>query len=308
MIRSLLLIAISLNLVSFGQCADDEDVIANKLSAAKAQFDEANSKARDDLLAQLNKNAAAAQQVGDLKALEKIEAEIRAFESNRKLPTTVVTKGYVNAVQVNRNKMSIAFASAVKEYTKAGMRDLAKAIQQELDEFSKNDKAVSLGPPLGEELVKNPGCEEPLIDGRIPGWTSLNGQWGANPDRPASGKFWFHAPAVPSSELYQDVDITSYARSVDMGKASVQIAFQLRCFTGDKGRVVLEFRDAENKKVLAEKDTGEIASPDRWQRFAHSLPVPKETRTVRIRLISKRSSGRSNDGNFDDLSLRLTSK
>lgn len=307
MSRSVLLLAMCVLHAAIGLCADDEDPIADKLSTAKSQYREATEKARDELIGLLKKAANTARQAGDLKTLEKIEAETKAFEETGKLPMAVATKGYMNAMQQNRARMSNAYSAAVREFTKADKRELAKSTQMELDEFGKNEKAVSRGPKFGDELLQNPGCEEAAIDGKIPGWTVLSGAWWPEKVTDADGKFVFQPGAHPVSELYQDVDITSFARIVDSGKCATQITLQLRGWNGDKGRVVVECRDA-NMKVLNAKDTGELATPDKWQKVTFAHPLVKETRWVRVKLIARRASRGLCNVHLEDISLRLISK
>jgi hypothetical protein len=137
MIRSLFSMAVcGMSIAGLAQAADD-DAIGKKLAAAKDEFQKATVKARATLIDELKKKAAAAQNAGDLKNLEKIEDEIKAFEAKGDLPKVVPVKVYQSDLRAAKAKFEEAYKSAVKEYTIAGKRTLAKTTQKDLDEFQK---------------------------------------------------------------------------------------------------------------------------------------------------------------------------
>lgn len=138
--------------------AADEDPVEKKLTVAKEELDKAAEKARAGLLADLKKKQDLAQKAGDLKALVKIQNEAKAFEEGGELPKSVPVKGYEEQLRIARTRLEEAYRDAVKDYTKAGKIAIAKAIQQQLDEFQKggskrpgkaaNDKIVAARPEL----------------------------------------------------------------------------------------------------------------------------------------------------------------
>lgn len=149
-----------LGFVLCGLAVGQEDGTRGKLLAARADYEKAVEKSRGGLVAELRKKADAAQKAGDLKTLEAVEGETRAFEVKGALPKSVPTKTYEADVRKARAKLEDAYATAVKEYTKAGQRAQAKAAQQELDEF------------------KKAGASDPAVKGSTPavgadGWAQL---------------------------------------------------------------------------------------------------------------------------------------
>lgn len=132
----LLLIACSLLASTIAFCG--EDVVESKLMAAKDDYETAMSKARAGLLADLKKKAEAAQKSGDLKVLEAVQAEAKAFEEAGELPKSVPSRSYESQIRVARARMEDSYSVAVKQYTKDGSISLAKVIQAELDDFKRN--------------------------------------------------------------------------------------------------------------------------------------------------------------------------
>jgi hypothetical protein len=70
------------------------------------------------------------------------------------------------------------------------------------------------------ELLVNPGAEEPVAFGTLPGWTEVSGtSWGqrsTNPE-PFEGSAYFYAGAVAYGELRQDVSLSSFTAAIDAG-------------------------------------------------------------------------------------------
>lgn len=115
----------------------EEDSIGQKLTVAKDDFEKAAERARSELIADLKIKADAAQKAGDLKALEMLQAELKAFEGSGQLPKSVPVKSYESQLRTARAKLEMAYELAVKLYTKDGEIALAKVAQRELDEFKK---------------------------------------------------------------------------------------------------------------------------------------------------------------------------
>ena len=111
------------------------DPVAEQLAAAKDAYLKANEKARATLVADLKRKADAAQKAGDLKVLEKADADLAAFEEKGVLPKSIPAKGYEGELKLSRLRLEAAYTTAVKEYTKLGRRAEARAVQQQLDDF-----------------------------------------------------------------------------------------------------------------------------------------------------------------------------
>jgi FKBP-type peptidyl-prolyl cis-trans isomerase FkpA len=153
MVRRSSLIAMSMAFacgVAFA--AHEDDPVEKRLAAGKDEYEKAAEKARTGLLADLKKKEEASQKAGDLKTLEKVRAEVKSFAEYGELPKSVPVKSYENQIRVARAKLEERYLAAVKDYTKGGMIALAKAAQQELDEFKKGDPITAAGVPRIPQL------------------------------------------------------------------------------------------------------------------------------------------------------------
>jgi hypothetical protein len=124
----------------------DEDAVGKRLAAAKDDFQKATEKARSGLLADLKKREETVQKAGDLNLLLKVQAEKKAFEESGLLPKTVPVKAYEAQLAAARGRLEDGYGLAVKQYTMDGKIDLAKAAQQELDEFKKRGTLAAAAP------------------------------------------------------------------------------------------------------------------------------------------------------------------
>jgi RHS repeat-associated protein len=179
---------------------------------------------------------------------------------------------------------------------------------------------VSAGPDqtvnLSGNLLDNPGNEAPLVAGEIPGWTEVVGNsWtqataGTDGFPPSlQGNTYFYAGETATAELRQDVNLTAFAPGIASGTQSFEFQASMRSrveATPDAGRVIIEYRDASNTNTIATLDSGPIASMDAWHLTEDARPAPPGTGWIRIRLISTRNTGTTNDCYFDALSLRAT--
>src|SRR5262249_27583711 len=136
------------------------------------------------------------------------------------------------------------------------------------------------------------------------------GVWSKRKENPPphAGSAYFSATDSPEAELQQDVDVRPAGRQIDQGRLSAVFTGYVRSFQHrppDTGRIVIEYRDADNARVLDRFDTNPVASVDRWKRIDHSRVITKGARWIRVRLISVRHTGINNDGYYDSLSLKL---
>ena len=137
MSRPVLLMTVCAALACGFAAAADENPAEKKLAAAKEEYEKSAGNARAGLVADLKKKEEAAQKNGDLKTLEKVQAEAKAFDDGGELPKSVPVKNYESQMRTARAKLEEVYGVSVKQYTKDGNVALAKAIQQELDEFKK---------------------------------------------------------------------------------------------------------------------------------------------------------------------------
>jgi gliding motility-associated-like protein len=158
---------------------------------------------------------------------------------------------------------------------------------------------------IAQELVINGGAELPPSFG----WTQLNPVeiWKSDFQvTPHSGTFHFYPEntVLASSELYQDISLSSYSTAIDAGTANFTFSGWRRGYPSDfdQSRIVVEYRDASNAILVTALNT---ASSDFsvWTVSTDTRNAPVGTRSVRIRLISTRLSGSDNDGYYDDISF-----
>jgi hypothetical protein len=164
-------------------------------------------------------------------------------------------------------------------------------------------------PPLGFNLLTNTGNDLPLVHGEIFGWDEVQGtEWTQRSQSPAphAGDHYFYAGNGPLGELRQDVDVSELRDRIDAGGQVFRFVGYVHSFatgTPDTARIVVEYRDRANADVLDAFDSGPIGSQDAWHLVTDSRMAPAGTGFIRVRLISKRETGASNDGYFDSLQL-----
>jgi hypothetical protein len=169
-------------------------------------------------------------------------------------------------------------------------------------------------PVYDVELLRNPGCEEPFTNRKIPGWENISGRWCPLSDpKPQSGEAFFCPGGEgPEGELRQDVDVSAYAAAIDAGRQEFVFRGYVRSLdqpnANDITRIRVEYhgKDATAAPLDAYR-SGPQYSPKDWRLLSDIRMAPRGTRTIRVVLLSIRakvSGVRSNDGWFDDLSLR----
>jgi hypothetical protein len=162
-----------------------------------------------------------------------------------------------------------------------------------------------------QNLIVNPGAELPPVGN---GWTQVSGFWTNGTEVGArSGLFHFYAGdnSLGGSELYQDINVSSFATSIDMGLSTFTFNTYMRVYNfsggiwNDRGRAIVEYRNGFGT-VLNSYDTG-LQNSLVWTLYNDTRTAPVGTRTIRIRLIASRNTGTAADGYFDDLSLTHSS-
>ena len=173
---------------------------------------------------------------------------------------------------------------------------------------------------IGQNLISNPGAES---DPTSSGWTIVSegtncfgsDNWriiGNQNGFPVaqSGNYLFFPGcggigAGQPYEIYQDVDVSSFAATIEAGTQTFSFSGYTQVFeqeTNDGARIIVEYRNLGGT-VLDAYDTGENNLGNVWTYYADSKLAPAGTRTVRIRLIAYSRAGTSIDGYFDNLSL-----
>ncbi|MEE8385879.1 MAG: Calx-beta domain-containing protein, partial [Dehalococcoidia bacterium] len=140
----------------------------------------------------------------------------------------------------------------------------------------------------------------------ISGWTQVAGaSWqprGA-PPVPIDGDAYFYPGSTGYAELIQDIDVSAYAETITAGRQWFVFGgwtWTLYEAPTDTARVIVEFRDLNNRFVLDDFDTGAFSSPSQWLSFGGELLAPGGTGWIRVRLISTDLG----DAYFDALDVR----
>jgi hypothetical protein len=131
-------------------------------------------------------------------------------------------------------------------------------------------------------------------------WVEKEGTWKqATPG--ANGVYVIGVAEGKTAELYQDVDVSTYSKTINAGQQSFKLSGYVDR-SNDEVRVIVEFRDGAGK-VLNAYDTIEKDSVTKQRRFEATEPAPANTATIRFRLRSINKRGRGNGGKFDNLQL-----
>jgi hypothetical protein len=167
-------------------------------------------------------------------------------------------------------------------------------------------------PPTGVELLRNPGCEERPVAGKIPGWEVIRGDWRPRGQDPApfEGKAYFFAGVSKTAELRQDVDVSAHAAAIDAGRLRLAFAGHLQSYRvknkekPDTAQVLVEYLPADKARAIAAYVSPLVRASNGWREVRDTRIAPVGTRWVRVRLLSTRETGHDNDGYFDGLSLK----
>ena len=163
---------------------------------------------------------------------------------------------------------------------------------------------------LGPNLVVNGSGELALQDGELVGWTEVAGSdwtFGLFAPSAADGDAYLVSASDDAAELAQDLDVSAYAATIDLGTQE----FELSAYLGQgdfvppaETRVIVEFRDATNSLVLGDWDSGAPVAVGEWQQAIEDVFAPAGTRWIRVRLLSTATETAANFGHFDGVSVR----
>ena len=167
----------------------------------------------------------------------------------------------------------------------------------------------------GLNLVRNPGGEEPAVNGEIPGWTKAVGtSWAQAPAGTGSfyesfeGATYLHAPDDAQAELSQDIDLTPYAGSIKTGAQRFSFLAWARAgaeAVPDGARIRFEFFDAAGTTMVGVLESEEeITTSETWHGIEGTFAAPAAARMLRVRLIAARHGGETTDVYFDAVSVR----
>lgn len=167
---------------------------------------------------------------------------------------------------------------------------------------------VSMTPP---NLLLNPGAEDILVN-----WTIVEGVVEALTDgicngiSPFSGDRYFAVGGLcEHSEVgrcIQNVDVSSYADSIDTGNFPSNFGGYLSNFSGsDLPEMRLIFLDQNAAQLGTSTTISSLSSS--WTLFSEFQMIPPHTRTIQVELKGTRNVGTDNDSYFDDVFLSVGS-
>lgn len=125
----------------------------------------------------------------------------------------------------------------------------------------------------------------------------------------AAGTYYLYAGSeVGPLECSQDVDVSGYAADIDASAATFTFGGRIQTYNqspSDNARIIVEYRNGVGT-VLDSYDTGYSSTSGVWTTISDTRPAPVGTRTVRVRILSRKNNGLSNDAYYDDFSLTIT--
>jgi hypothetical protein len=158
-------------------------------------------------------------------------------------------------------------------------------------------------------LLANPGAEDSLAN-----WIPTEGVVEALTDgicngiSPNSGQRYFAVGGLcEESEIgicVQNVDVMTYADSIDAGNYPVNFGGYLSNFSGtDFPEMRLIFLDGTGAELDVSNTISSLNSS--WTSFNEQMLIPISTRTIQMELKGTRFGGTDNDSYFDDLFLSV---
>lgn len=167
-------------------------------------------------------------------------------------------------------------------------------------------------------LIVNGDGEMPKYDTIPPGWQNIQGHWITYEEDSVKhdfaysqhGKYLFFAGNDSLGILQQDIDLSSYARSIDEGKQQFIFSGYVESLdqgpNSDQSAVAITGLDAsKNKSLYNFRDT--TRSIGKWLEVTDTFIAPPATRSIRVQMIAIRHVGGDNDGYFDNFSLTTRS-
>lgn len=147
-------------------------------------------------------------------------------------------------------------------------------------------------------------------------WVQKSGEWIQSAERFHRGKASFYTGDSKAAELYQDVDVSAYQKSINSRQQTFQFSglFKRNCNPQTRGRmsVVFECRDSAGA-ILAASEIADIPDDGRFDnkpfvRQSAVIAAVPGTAIIRVRLISEKPLNRKNQCYFDALSLTAIAK
>lgn len=158
----------------------------------------------------------------------------------------------------------------------------------------------------GENLIKQSSAEQSNLDAWIQvSGTSKRVQGGQSGYPDAKDKdYFFWLGNSGTGEIYQNIDVEKYRATIDAGKQSFLFNGFTRSYRGrDRSRIKVAYI-SDSEVVLDTYDSDWRNTSSNWEQINDERIAPVGTRKIKVSLFSQRNSGTSNDGYFDDLTLK----
>ena len=165
---------------------------------------------------------------------------------------------------------------------------------------------------LGENLLENPGAEQGVsmwvIDQGVCEAMLAGDCAGTNP---YSGAYYFCVGGLCTESavaiMHQDIDVTSYSDSIDLGVLEVSFGAMMSDWSGaDLPEMRLQFLTLGGVEIgSTDYYDGPYTS---WTLVGDNHAVPALTRIIRCELKGTRNEGTDNDSYFDDVFVKVGSQ
>jgi Secretion system C-terminal sorting domain len=157
-----------------------------------------------------------------------------------------------------------------------------------------------------QNLITNPGFESSLTGT----WNIVNGGWnqfdnGYGYGDPNSGTYYAaQGFTAPPAEMYQDINVSSYATEIDNGTKSFTASGYLQVGSnGTEARITVEFRNTGGTVLQTVSMMENISNFGVWNYKTNTQIAPAGTRSIRFRLLFVSGFDLVM---FDDVSLTAT--
>jgi len=165
---------------------------------------------------------------------------------------------------------------------------------------------------MSDNLLENPGAEQGLsswiIDQGVCEAMLAGDCAGTNPN---SGEYYFCVGGLctesPVAIMHQDIDVTLYSDSIDLGVLEVSFGAMMSDWSGaDLPEMRLRFLTLGGSEIgSTDYYEGPYTS---WTFVGDNLEVPALTRIIRCELKGTRNEGIDNDSYFDDVYVKVGSQ
>ena len=228
-------------------------------------------------------------------------------------------QSYDKSVLMEKKKVIDQGKNLIRSLVKAGKLAEAKKVDVYLTELSTQIKNVIDSSPIvkpkrasdknallkavelfGENLIKNPSNELPIIDGKIQGWDLIEGDWQQKTAYPGpdDGRYFFFAGECERGILEQRIDLSAFSA---LENITFSMNASVRTVNTDSSQVVVDF--LKNGVVFKSFDSGKIKSTQAWKKLEFKDFFPMGAEELRVRLISQNGLVVRNEGYFDELSF-----